>query len=332
MNNPVATVSNMPITISIVIPVYRGEKSLPRLVEELVAFTQSARLTTGGLPYLVHEVVLVHDCGPDRSDLVIEDLAQKHAFIKPIWLTRNYGQHAATLAGMASSVGEWALTMDEDGQQNPMDLANMLDMAVAGHFQIVYANPINPPPHGQFRNACSRLAKRLALHVLSQKYQDGVFNSYRLVNGEISRIIGAYCGHGIYLDVALFWIANRIGYCPVTLRGEFRPSSYSFTMLAKHFWKMVITAGTRPLRLITFSGVLSILMALVFFGYALYEKWIIQIKIEGWTSLFIVIAFFSGLIMMSLGIVAEYLAMTMGIIMGKPLYVVSARPTRPPKP
>ena len=72
-------------------------------------------------------------------------------------------------------------------------------------------------------------------------------------------------------------------------------------------------------------------MALVFFGYALYEKLVIQIKVEGWTSLIIVIAFFSGLIMMSLGIVAEYLAMTMGIIMGKPLYVVSTKPTRPPR-
>ena len=321
----------MPITISIVIPVYRGEKSLPKIVEELVPFTLKACLTPHGLEYIVHEVVLVHDCGPDRSDLVIEELAQQHAFVKPIWLTRNYGQHAATLSGMAGSVGEWVLTMDEDGQQNPIDMGNMLDMAVTDHFQIVYAKPVNPPPHGQFRNACSRLAKRLALYVLSQKYQDGVFNSYRLVNGEIARIIGAYCGHGIYLDVALFWIANRIGYCPVNLRGESRPSSYSFPMLAKHFWRMVITAGTRPLRLITFSGGLSILLALVFFGYALYEKLVIQIKVEGWTSLIIVIAFFSGLIMMSLGIVAEYLAMTMGIIMGKPLYVVSTKPTRPPR-
>ena len=63
----------MPITISIVIPVYRGEKSLPKIVEELVPFTLKACLTPHGLEYIVHEVVLVHDCGPDRSDLVIEE-------------------------------------------------------------------------------------------------------------------------------------------------------------------------------------------------------------------------------------------------------------------
>ena len=94
---------------------------------------------------------------------------------------------------------------------------------------------------------------------------------------------------------------------------------------------MVLTSGTRPLRLITMMGGVSFVLALFLLGYALYAKFIETTPIQGWTSLLIIISFFSGLIMVSLGVVAEYLALTTGIVMGKPLYIVTSKPTRPPK-
>jgi len=317
----------MLITISVVIPVYNGEHSLPSLVQELARLSQPTQ-SPNGINYVVQEVILVHDCGPNYSDRTIEDLSEQYPFLRPIWLTRNYGQHPATLSGMASSISDWVVTMDEDGQQNPADIGMMLDMALADDFQIVYARPINPPPHGLIRNIFSAVAKKLALKFLGVRYQAGVFNSFRLIDGEISRIIAAYCGDGVYLDVGLFWVASRIGYCPVELRAESRPSSYSFPKLFTHFWRMGLTSGTRPLRLITIAGAISLFLSLLVFGYAFYGKFIAKTVVEGWTSILVIIAFFSGLIMVSLGVVAEYLALTMGIVMGKPLYVVASKPTR----
>jgi undecaprenyl-phosphate 4-deoxy-4-formamido-L-arabinose transferase len=221
--------------------------------------------------------------------------------------------------------------MDEDGQQNPADIGKMLDTALDHKLQIVYAEPINPPPHGVFRNFCSRVLKKTFLKFLGSKNTVGIFNSFRLIDGEIARIIAAYCGNGVYLDVALFWVASRIGYVPLLLRGERRPSSYSFSMLISHFWRLVLTSGTRPLRLIMIMGGASFVLAILLFGYALYSKFIEATSIQGWTSLLIIISFFSGLIMLSLGVVAEYLALTTGIVMGKPLYVVTSKPTRPVK-
>jgi len=319
------------LSVSVVIPVYRGEQSLPALLKEIACFAEESCITPNGSAYILKEVLLVHDSGPDRSDLVLEQLASQYTFVRPVWLSRNFGQHAATLAGMASASGVWVVTMDEDGQQNPADIGKMLDLALDRGYQIVYAKPLNPPPHGALRNICSGLAKKFALQFMGEQYQAGVFNSFRLIHGEIARIIAAYCGNGVYLDVALFWVANRIGYAPVMLRGESRPSSYSFAMLFTHFWRMILTSGTRPLRVITISGVASFFLALFLSSYALYSKWIEQTPIQGWTSLLIIISFFSGLIMVSLGVVAEYLALTTGIVMGKPLYVVTSKPTRPLK-
>ncbi|RYH45721.1 MAG: hypothetical protein EON54_16670 [Alcaligenaceae bacterium] len=76
-------------------------------------------------------------------------------------------------------------------------------------------------------------------------------------------------------------------------------------------------------------GFISIIVALCIAAYAIYQKYTGQIPVEGWASLAVVIAFFSGVILTALGVIAEYLAVTMGIAMGKPLYVVSSKPTKP---
>lgn len=317
--------------ISVVIPVYRGERTLPDLIGELAAYVPPQR-SPAGHEYCISEVLLVHDCGPDASDRTLEALAAAHAFVRPIWLTRNFGQHAATMAGMASATGDWIVTIDEDGQQNPADIATMLDTAVGDALQLVYARPTSPPPHGWLRNTLSRTAKEISSRLLGNKAV-GHFNSFRLIDGEIGRTLAAYCGSGVYLDVGLVWIAGRIGHCPVRLREELdRPSGYSYWKLMSHFWHLVLTTGTRPLRTITAAGLVAVLVSVLLALYALVEKLLGNVpeSAQGWTSLFIVVVFFSGAILMALGVIAEYLAVTMGIVMGKPLYVIGSRPTRGP--
>jgi polyisoprenyl-phosphate glycosyltransferase len=314
--------------VSVVIPVYGGEKTLPTLIKEITPLTLM-QTTLGGVRYVVCEVILVHDCGPDQSDRVLEDLEAKHSFVRPVWLSKNYGQHAATMAGMASATGDWVATLDEDGQQDPADISLMLDYAVSSSLQLVYAQPTNPPPHGWLRNTLSRIAKTIAAKILGNS-QMSKFNSFRLVDGEIARTLAAYCGNGVYLDVGLFWIAGRIGNCPIRLRNELdRPSGYSYYKLLRHFWTLIITTGTRPLRLITLMGFCSVILAIAISGYALYSKFYLDVPVQGWASLLIVVSFFSGATLTSLGVIAEYLAVTMGIVMGKPLYVISTKPTRP---
>ncbi|RZL35116.1 MAG: glycosyltransferase [Rubrivivax sp.] len=302
--------------------------SLPTLIGELLPLTQGVH-TPAGTTYRVCEILLVHDCGPDRSDQTIEALAAQHPEVRPVWLSRNFGQHAATLAGIGSAVGDWIATLDEDGQQDPADLGRMLDTALAGRYQLVYAQPTNPPPHGVLRNAASRLAKAVSVRMLGNAAM-GRFNSYRLIDGEIARSLAAYCGYGVYLDVGLSWLTMHVGHCPVHVREEAdRPSGYSMLKLLAHFWALVLTSGTRPLRVITVAGGLSVLAAAALMLWVLISKLMGDIPVQGWASLVIVVSFFSGTMLMALGVIAEYLAVTMGIAMGRPLYVVSSKPTRP---
>ena len=220
--------------VSVVIPVYQGATSLPTLMEELEPWTRVSH-TRGNHSMQICEVVLVHDCGPDRSHKVIQELEKQYRWVCGIWLSRNYGQHAATLAGMASSIGDWVVTMDEDLQQNPADIGGLLDAAISGRCQLVYASPVNPPPHGFLRNSLSALAKTIGSWI-GEDGHSVRFNSFRLVEGEIARNLAAYCGRGIYLDIALSWVTSRVGSAPVLLRAELnRRSGYSIRTLTAHF-------------------------------------------------------------------------------------------------
>jgi undecaprenyl-phosphate 4-deoxy-4-formamido-L-arabinose transferase len=91
---------------------------------------------------------------------------------------------------------------------------------------------------------------------------------------------------------------------------------------------MILTAGTRPLRVITILGFLSVIIALLIGVYVVHQKIIGNVGVQGWASLVIVVSFFSGCILVSLGMIAEYLAVSIGIAMGKPLYVIGMRSSR----
>jgi polyisoprenyl-phosphate glycosyltransferase len=297
---------------------------LPVLLEEL-AVLAPLQHTLGGACFRMSEVVLVHDSGPDRSDVVIRELAQKYDFVRPVWLARNFGTHAATLAGMANTTSDWIVTMDEDGQHDPQAIGSMLDTALRTRSELVYAFPTNRPFHTRFRNFTSRVAHWLARVISGGDLRH--FHSFRFVLGEIGRDVAARCGESVYLDVALTWFIGRRAIVPVAMRKERElGSGFSTRALIAHFWRMVLTSGTRPLRLITVLGALLSVVALALIVWIVVEKIAGNVPVKGWASLTVILLVTNGATLFSLGILAEYLGVAAKASMGKPLYVVVADP------
>jgi undecaprenyl-phosphate 4-deoxy-4-formamido-L-arabinose transferase len=313
--------------VAVVVPVFRGERTLEALVAELQLLT-TPRATPSGRRFRVSEILLVHDGALDDSATIMQSLARRNPLVRVLWLSRNFGQHPATLAGMASTTAEWVATLDEDGQQDPSDIGRLIDEAFAEGAQLVYAQPTNAPPHGWLRNRMSTLAKWIFVRLLGN-HQLGAFNSFRLIEGEVARGIAAYCGANVYLDVALSWVVARARHCPVELRRERgRSSGYDATRLVGHFWQLVLTSGTRPLRLIAMLGLVAIVLALGISAYVAWGRLQHQVPVQGWTSMMIVVCFFAGAILVSLGIIAEYLGVAVSMAMGKPPYLIASRPPR----
>lgn len=311
-----------------IIPVYKGERTLPEVLAEispLALGTESPRSQS----FRVAEVILVFDNGTDASDVAMRELESRYDFVRTVWLSRNFGQHAATLAGIASSSGDWVVTLDEDGQQDPREIGVLLDTALDSQTQVVYGKPINPAPHGIFRNSASKGAKTLVNRLFVGSHASD-FNSFRLILGSIARSVAAYSGPGVYFDVALGWIAGSYSTAPVNLRAESRKSGYGLRQLMSHFWRLVISSGTRGLRIVSVIGLLFAIAGVIGIAVIVLTKLSTGINAEGWASTNVIILITSGATLFSLGVVAEYIGVNVNMAMGKPGYVITSDPQNGP--
>jgi polyisoprenyl-phosphate glycosyltransferase len=317
-----------PHSIAVVIPVYRGEETLNELVSEILPLCQVQR-TPEKHAYVVKEIVLVHDHGPDGSEDVIRTLAANFEVIRPVWLSRNFGQHPATIAGIAATGSDWVVTLDEDGQFNPADIPLLLDVAMNAKAPLVYGAASSSPPHSGFRNLASLLTKRVLGKLLIGS-EMAEFTSFRLLLGEIGRSVAAYAGSGVYLDVALGWMVSNHRVVKVKFRSERRTQSgYTTRTLLSHFWRLVLSSGTRPLRIVSYAGVFAAIAGVVLSVLVIVRRFMYGFPV-GFTSVFVLLLIIGGIMLIALGIVAEYVGLIVRTSIGRPLYLAQADPRSGP--
>lgn len=302
--------------ISVVVPVYAGASTLDALVGELVELGETGS-SPDGRRFAIREILLVDDNGRDGSAAVIRRLEGQHEMVRGVWLSRNYGQHAATLAGISQSTQEWVVTLDEDGQHDPRYLGALLDGAVTHRTQIAYGDPHAGRRRPGLRGMSSRGAKMLLAKVFGNpeapKYQ-----SFRLIEGEVARAVATSVGPGAFLDVALGWFARPSVSIPIVIRDDDgRPSTYSMRRLLRHFSWLLLTNGVQGLRIVSMLGVLSaglgILAALWIVVFGLTTGW----YPEGWASTYVTYLLGNGAVLLAIGIVAEYIGATTSRSLGR---------------
>jgi undecaprenyl-phosphate 4-deoxy-4-formamido-L-arabinose transferase len=314
--------------VSVVVPVYQGAATLGPLLDEMVPLLEATR-TPAGNTFRVIEILLVHDNGPDDSASVIREIAKCQPAVRPVWLSRNFGQHAATLAGIASSGGAWVVTLDEDGQHAPADIGLLLDTAVAAKAQLVYGQHEGKAPHPWWRNATSAVARRLGRLMAGSDMQS--FSSFRLILGTHARAVAAYCGPRIYLDSALRWAIGSEETCIVTTRPLWRSESgYSFGRLLSHFWTLVLSSGTRPLRIVSALGMVCAAAGFAGAIWIVFRQLTTDYIAPGWASMIVALLVMTGLILFALGVVAEYIGALLRTVQGRPLYVILDDPNDGP--
>ncbi len=295
--------------VSVVVPVYNSEGSLPELIDRL------EKVLGGG----AHEAVLVNDGSRDGSWAVVQRLAGERRWVRGINLMRNYGQHNALLCGIRAARYDTIVTMDDDLQHPPEEVPRLLKEL--GDHDVVYGTP-EREPHGFWRGLASRLTKIALKSAMGAQTARSVsaFRTFR------TRLRDAFVDYGsphVSIDVLLTWGASRFG----SLRVRHEPrsigaSNYTFGKLLTHAVNMMTGFTTVPLRLASVVGLAFSLFGLVVLAYVVGRYFIQGGSVPGFPFLACTIAIFAGVQLFALGIMGEYLARIHFRQMGRPAYAV----------
>lgn len=297
--------------LSVVVPVYNSEASLPELVARL-----GTVLGKTGSPF---ELVLVNDGSRDESGCVIEELASRHRWVRGIHLTRNFGQHNALLCGIRAARHDVIVTMDDDLQNPPEEIPKLLAKLDEG-FDVVYGTP-EARQHGFFRNLASGVT-RVALQSSMGADTARHASAFRAFRTRLRDAFSSYRSPFVSIDVLLTWGTGRFA----AVRVDHRPrhagrSNYTFRKLAVHALDMMTGFSTLPLQIASVTGFVFTLFGLAVLAYVLGRYVIEGGSVPGFPFLASVIAIFSGAQLFALGIIGEYLARMHFRMMEKPAYV-----------
>jgi glycosyltransferase involved in cell wall biosynthesis len=314
-------------SLTIVVPVYAGANYLDALVSRITEIRQE--WIDKNYPFMVSELIFVDDSSSDGSFEILSKLS-KVDWINVISLAQNFGQHAATAAGISYSSGDWVVTMDEDMQHDPAILTEMLRKAVTSQSDIVYAHPKSFVHKSFYRDRASRGCKKL-ISWLARNPNVRQFNSYRLIRGPIARAAAAVFSHDGYYDIILTWHTNRVSSLETQMidqrYAETGKSGYNFRKLLTHARKLIMTSDAKILRLAGMYGVFMLFLCVLLGGYFLIAKIYFpgSVPVDGWTSLMVSVLSVGGGGMLILSVIAEYVASLSKHVHGKPSYVVVDR-------
>jgi undecaprenyl-phosphate 4-deoxy-4-formamido-L-arabinose transferase len=299
------------LDISVVVPVFNGAATIEMLFDRVRNTLEGQNLS--------FELIFIDDDSADDSWEVVEKMKNLHGeLVRGFRLTRNAGQQAATFCGLLHARGSWVLTLDDDLQTPPEEITRLWASAQVLQADIIYGK-YAVARQGAWRRWGARMF-RLLLRRVAPAFPDG--SSFRLIRGSLVRKIPPGLKQWSYVDPVLSRLSTRIGV--VEVRHDARDkghSGYSFIQLAGIALHILVIYSTLPLRLMIASGFASAMASFALGAYYFIQKITIGAQI-GFSALIVTITFFSGVILISLGILGLYISKIYEMSSGQPPFTV----------
>lgn len=299
------------MTLSVVIPVYNSQDTLEPLVLRLNDCLQAVDF----------EVVLVNDGSRDRSEEVVYRLANRYANVQGLSLRRNFGEFSAVLCGLTYATGEYVVIIDDDFQNPPEAILTLLKTAQSGNFDVVYSRYATKK-HAWFRNVGSQVLNYLSTYLLG-KPKSLYLSSFKLINRPVVNEIVTYMGPLPYIDALIFRVTHNVTSVEVPHHPrQSGASNYTAGKLILLFLNVLFGYSTVPLRLFAGLGLglfgLSVGLGLLL----LIGSWLGWFLVTGWVVVVWVVLLVSGLQMLFLAVLSEYMGKIFLAQSGQKPYVV----------
>lgn len=301
------------IELSVVIPVYNGSQTIESVVEAAHAALASIRF----------EIVLVNDGSRDSSESVCASLAARYpGTVSFVQLARNFGEHAAVLAGVRRTAGDYVATIDDDGQNPPDQLPVLLAEIRSRSLDVVYGR-YREKRHGLFRNLASALTNAVAT-VMLKKPAGLYLSSFKVMNRFLADMVAEYRGPFPYIDGLILQTTQRVGQIDVEHRERLcGRSGYTLRRLISLWSNMFLGFSIAPLRCATLTGLTTSALSLPLLVAIVVDKLFLAPNVTvGIPTVLVCLTFFSGMQLFVLGVVGEYVGRAFLQLHGKPQSVV----------
>ncbi len=280
--------------LSVIIPVYNGGQTIVSLIEQV-------SIDLAGIDY---EVILVNDGSHDNSENKCEELVSAYYNLKFISLRKNFGEHNAVLCGLNFSEGEYAVIVDDDFQNAPVEILKLISEIEKG-YDVVYSSYAKKQ-HSFLRNFYSWITNIVANFLIS-KPKDLYLSSFKIIRKEVVEEIIKYKGPFPYIDGLILRVTDNISSVNVEhSKRAFGQSNYTLTKLFSLYLNMFINFSIKPLRIFTVTGILIFLLGIIMSVFFIVEK-LTHNEPPGWTSTVLIVLLFSGFQIIFLGLIGEYL-------------------------
>ena len=284
---------------SIIIPCYKSSKTIRKVVEMTAAELERLNIHE-------YEFVLVDDYSPDDGATLeeLKSLARDYSFVKAISLAKNSGQHNAVMAGLNYASGELLIAMDDDMQTHPSQLKYLLAEIEKG-YDIVYGY-YPQKKHSGFRNFGSFL-NYITVRILIGKPKDMKTSSYWVIRKFVRDYVIQYQSPYTHLQGLFLRTTRNISCVPIEhFEREVGQSGYTLKKLIQ-LYSNIMGYSVVPLRLATYTGYFFSLLSILGAIGIIIKKMLVPSMAIGWPSMMCAICFFSGIIMLFLGMIGEYL-------------------------
>lgn len=298
------------IEISIVIPVYNSSSIIEDLHKRIA---QAINVS--------YEIIFVNDCSKDDSWKKIVSLSKQHRSITGINLRKNSGQDNALLAGIRIAKGNYCVIMDDDLQHNPEDIIHLYNECKKG-FDVCFAN-FTSKKQTIVKNIGSNTSGKVA-EILVSKPKGIYLSPFKIINRSTVSEISKFAGPYPYIDGIILTITQNLTQVDVEHQARLSgKSTYTFSKSVSVFMKLFTGFSVLPLRLATITGCIATLVGFILLLNYFYDYFIAKNFIEGWTTVVVLIIFFGGLILITLGIIGEYIGRMYLTLNNKPQYSIS---------
>ena len=304
--------------LSIVIPVYNSEEILDELISQIISEINKKKDLIEKF-----EVILVNDNSKDNSWKVIKNICTNFDGVIGINLSKNFGQHNALIAGIKNSKGDYLVTMDDDLQHSPEYISEIIHKLNEG-FDVCYT---------KYKNNKYSLIKKLGsivndkiANIVLKKPKNIYLSSFKGIKKNVINEIKKFESPHVYLDGIILNVTNNIGTINIEHNKRLTGfSGYNFNKLFSLWLKVSTNSSIVPLRITSIIGIIITFVSLILAVFLIIYKMKNPEIQQGWTSLATLIFFFSGVQLLALGVIGEYIGRIFINLNQKPQYIVSEK-------